>query len=283
MTSMTRTILTDDKAASLGFISILGMLCFQPRKFFRLMHRIPIKHGVVMAILIIALLSYSAILQANLSMPSVGEEEYLPDDEFRGMDVLSSGDPSQSWMTGFSVVGKQAIYWLVLMIVLSEVSLFKGKAPDLGRNLQIAVWSSFPLAMMATLQILFLMGGGLISAVGFTGFLDTWQSYYELHPYLQSAVYALAAQLTFFSLWNLVLLYKGARESLRGNRIVVAIVLLSWLVMLTAALGFEHYQLATAEPADDFYYDEIMPEEEMQLNDSFLTDPPNETNFEDYP
>lgn len=289
MASISRDFLADNKPSSQGFFSLLSLICVQPRKFFRIMDKTPSKYGILTAILILILLSFSAIQQADLSMnyqESTWEEDYLPEDEMLSTEFPGTHDPTQSWMTGFSAFGKQAIFWIVLAIVLSEVSLFNGKAPRFGQNLQIAVWSSLPFAIMAALQILFVMGGGIITEPGFAGFLDEWQNYHDLAPYLQSAVYALAAQFTFFTLWNFVLLYKASRETLRGKRIVVGFVLISWFLIRTLALGFEHYHngdsginTKPSEFSDDY---ESLPHEESWIEPLYPEDE-GDIYGEDYP
>lgn len=269
MASISRDIFTENKPASRGFISLLGFISFQPRKFFRVLDRIASKHSILAAILVLALVSFSAIQQAglaaNATMPSMDAEFLSEGEEPLTEEVVVSTDPSENWMIGLSTVGKQAIYWLVLAVVLCEISLFKGRAPKFGRNVQIAIWSSIPFAAMAALQILFVMGGGTIKEAGFTGFLDEWLPYQSIEPKMQSAVYALAAQFNFFTLWNFVLLYHGGRETLRGNRLVVFLVLASWLLMQTFVIGYEHYQQHLNMDdfgADDYSY-ETLPEGEM--------------------
>jgi hypothetical protein len=257
----------EDDSPSRGFMGMIGLLLLHPRQFFRQMESVSSKHTLLVTFIILVLLSFSAIRQTPVAMESLAMGEEMSDStEFSS---VAQSDPSQSWMTGLTAAGIQVVYWLGLAVILSEVSLFNGKAPQFGRNVRIAVWASLPLAVMAAVQMLFLTGGGSIGAAGFTGFLDEWQGYSEMNSYLQLAVRAVASQINLFSFWSAFLLYSGARDGLKGKRLPVGLALAMWLSILVLGMSFQEYQkLNPALSADENYADyqfegEAFPVEEM--------------------
>jgi hypothetical protein len=277
-----RDVFAESDSPSRGFLGLLSLVLFQPRQFFKQLSFA--RHGLTVALLILALIAYSAVQQASPPSTTPIDSGGMPptEGEFPPMDgggvPLDTGvstspvaDPTEAWMTGLTAAGAQAIYWGVLAIVLSEVSLFNGQSPVFGRNLQIAVWASVPLALMAGVQILFIMGGGTIGEGGFAGFLDEWEAFSTMNIYVQSALYALAMQLNLFWLWSLVLVYIGAREALKGKRFAVLLVLVMWIAMLTFAFGFQSYQRLVALQTDSGMNGmpmdgEFMPEGEFPID-----------------
>jgi hypothetical protein len=268
-----RDIFAEADAPSQGFFGLLRMVLFSPRKFFQqLDHN---RHAFLAALLILLLLAYSAVQQANPASAPVDSGAVPPMDagmppmegEFPPMDTgapASTADPSQAWMTGLTAAGQQVIYWAVLTIILSEVSLFNGKAPNFGKNLQIAIWATVPLALMAGVQILYIMGGGTLGKPGFSGaFLDEWEAYATMNPLLQSAIYALASQISIFWFWSLALIYIGAREALKGKRLAILLVLVMWISMLVLAHSYQRYQFLNSQTPE--MPGEMMPEGEFPI------------------
>lgn len=262
----------DIENPSRGVVGLIGLLLLHPRQFFRQMESVSSKHTLVVMLIILLLLSFSAIRQTPASMDSLAIGEDLGyEGEFSS---VAQSDPSQSWMTGLTAAGTQVVYWLGLAVILSEVSLFNGKAPQFGRNLRIAVWASLPLGLMAAVQMLFLAGGGSVGAAGFTGFLREWQGYSEMNSYLQLAVRAVASQINLFSFWSAFLLYSGARDGLKGKRLSVGLALAMWLSILVLGMSFQEYQkMSPAFSQDENYADyqfegEAFPVEEMPGEDT---------------
>jgi hypothetical protein len=272
-----RDVFAESEAPSHGFIGLLRLVLFSPRQFFQQLDHA--RHGFIIALLILALLAYGAVQEASPASAPIDSGGIPPmDGGIPPMDgggipmdmggaPVSTADPSQAWMTGLTAAGQQVIYWLVLTIVLSEVSLFNGKAPDFKRNSQIAIWATVPLALMAGVRILFIMGGGTLGEAGFSGFLDEWESYAGMNPLLQSAIYALATQISLFWFWSLALIYIGAREALKGKRLAIVIVLAMWIAMLVLAFGYQRYQMLSNQSSE--MPTELMPEGEFPMEGEF--------------
>jgi hypothetical protein len=266
-------VFTDDEAPSRGFLSQLSALLFQPGAFFRTLGR---RHGsrrwIWAAILILMALAFSAVQRSeSASTPAGGAAP--PMDMPAGPDGMpfdapfppegappaaSSADPAAAWMTGLTAAGAQIVHWIVLALVLSEVTMFNGRAPRIGVNLQIVIWASVPLALMAVVQMIFIAGGGSIGKPGLTGFLESWEAFADLNIYLRSFLHGLASHLTLFWLRSLGLLYIAARQTLRGRRPVVFVVLLVWIVILGIGSGVQSYRAFSTGEAQAGP-DEIMP------------------------
>lgn len=284
-----RDVFAESEAPSHGFIGLLRLVLFSPRQFFQQLDHA--RHGFIIALLILALLAYGAVQEASPASTPVDSGGIPPMDggippmdgggipiDMGGGAPVSTADPSQAWMTGLTAAGQQVIYWLVLTIVLSEVSLFNGKAPDFKRNTQIAIWATVPLALMAGVRILFIMGGGTLGEAGFAGFLDEWEAYAGMNPLLQSSIYALATQISLFWFWSLTLIYIGAREALKGKRLAIVIVLAMWIAMLILAFGYQRYQMLSNQNPE--MPTELMPEGEFPIEGEF---PVEEAPMEEIP
>jgi hypothetical protein len=180
--------------------------------------------------------------------------------------VVAETDPAAAWMTGLRTAGMQVLQWAVLVIVLAEVTMFNGRAPQIARNLQIAIWTSVPLALMAAVQLVYLANGGSIGEPGVTGFLAEWDTFAESDPYIRNFMYGVASQLTFFWLWSLALIYIAARKTLHGKRTVVILVIALWVVILGIGSGYPYYKDITdgkTQPPTE----EVMPSEQQDMGD----------------
>jgi hypothetical protein len=122
--------------------------------------------------------------------------------------------------------------------------------------------------------MVFIAGGGSIGRPGLSGFLDSWESFAGLNIYLRSFIHGLASHFTLFWLWSLVLLYLAARETLRGKRLAVIVVIAMWVILLGIGTGIQSYRTLfaneTETPPVEFMPDD-MPLEEMPLEE--FTDP----------
>jgi hypothetical protein len=280
-------VFKDNEPPSHGFVSNLIMVLFQPGEFFRTLTLANKgRQWLVAAMLILALVAFNAI-QLTSQSTTTGDTGALPPD-FMGGDggfpfdmpfpgdgpggtpAANPSDPAATWMTGLTAAGALIVQWGLLAILLTQVTMFNGRRPRIGANLQIVVWASMPLAVMAIVQTLFLSAGGTISKPGFTGFLDDWEAYMEFNIYVRSFVHALASQLTLFWLWHLALIYIGARKTLRGRYPIVILTLAIWVAVLGIGHGFQSYQTlskageipAVMEPVDGApYIEEFFPED----------------------
>ncbi len=148
-------------------------------------------------------------------------------------DTSSSMDTSTAWTTALVAASSMIFGWFIQMLLLSEVSLLKGTAPRLSQNAQIAIWASVPLGLMALLQLIYQFAGGTIGKAGLSGLVVELPFYATLPTFPQNILLSLASNLTLFWLWSLVLMYFGARYALQGKRWSAALVVVSWIIVLT--------------------------------------------------
>lgn len=145
--------------------------------------------------------------------------------------------------------------WLILTVMLIVVPMLRGRAPRIGMNLQIAVWSSVPLALMAVIQLIYYSAGGSPGAPGIEGIVTDLPQFAAWEPTIQALAISLASRLTIFWLWSLMLVYFGIRFSLNGWRIVAVVIVLLWAAIqvgapvLTGAITAPEPELIDA-PAD---------------------------------
>jgi hypothetical protein len=141
-------------------------------------------------------------------------------------------DITQTWTTALIEASNMLLGWLILAVLLCEVSLFRGVRPRLGYNLQIAIWASLPLGLMALLQLIYYQAGGPVREPGLLGLLAEWKPYATLPQFWRSVAVSVAIRATVFWLWSLVLIYFGARYALRGRAWASALVVVIWAVVL---------------------------------------------------
>lgn len=136
------------------------------------------------------------------------------------------------WSIALEAAGEIVLQWLVIAILLSEVSLLRGKKPRLGHNWQIAIYSSLPFGLMAALQLAYYYAGGKIGEEGLSGFIEQWKGYADLSEFQKDIAYSLSTRLTLFWLWSLGLLYLGARYGLKGRTWTAGLMVVAWVVVL---------------------------------------------------
>ncbi len=144
----------------------------------------------------------------------------------------TTSDISSTWVTALISGTSILLGWFVLALILCEVPLFNGVRPSFGQNLQIAIWTTVPLGIMAGLQVIYFAAGGKVGAGGISGLLDYWKGYNDLSPILRSILLSLTSRLTVFWLWTLVLVYIGGRKALDGKVWAVGIVVVVWVLIL---------------------------------------------------
>jgi hypothetical protein len=164
-----------------------------------------------------------------------------------GFPSSSGGDPSTSvpsdssggtsditstWVTALISASTILVGWFVLAVILCEVPLFNGVRPSFSQNLQIAIWTTVPLGIMAGLQVIYLAAGGKGGADGISGLLTAWKGYNDLSPMLRSIVLSLTSRLTIFCVWTLILIYIGGRQALNGKSWAVVLVVVVWVLIL---------------------------------------------------
>ncbi len=194
-----------------GLFAALSMAILRPVQFFReLPAPSATRQWLFMGVLLLTLAAFTASY-INPVKPETTQEQW-----------------SGVLLTGVQVLAM----WFGLAAVLMLVSLFQGKRPRLGHNLQIAIWSSVPLGAMAVLQIVYVASGGVINSRGITRVISNMETYPLWSPLMQQLMLSLAMHTHVFALWHLVLLFIGARQSLGGRRVTVALVLLVWVLIV---------------------------------------------------
>ncbi len=144
----------------------------------------------------------------------------------------STSDVTTTWTTALLSGTGILIGWFVLTVILSEVTLFNGRAPSLGQNFQVAVWASIPFALMAGLQLIYYAAGGKVGGAGLSGLLVEWNAYDTLPAFWRSIILSLTSRMTLFWVWSLILIYIGARHTLQGKRWASVLVVVIWAILL---------------------------------------------------
>ena len=263
-----------------GLIAQVVTLLLQPGVFFRTLPAFESsRQWLLVAVVILALIGQMAIRQSEMaaSEAAAGPDTMTPPDmldprmgggavsgDFGGLPPdmgmpIDSGAPggavptntgvSTTWTTALIAGGSLVAAWLLQALLLSEVTLFNGRAPRLGLNLQVAVYASVPLALMTGLQALYYSAGGDMGEPGLTGLVTEWTGFTHQTPFAQALLVSLASRLTLFWLWGLLLLYVGARQALRGRWWASALVVFAWvaIVVVTPVLS----GAVTAPPVED--------------------------------
>lgn len=278
---------------SRGFISEVLELISQPVAFFtKLGSRQTSPHTLWIALLIIIMTTMVALQTPVTNDGSATDNGGMPFEDMSGGGSMpfepgfppdgggidtgtTTQDPTARWTLVLTTIAKQIAQWGALTILLSLVTLLNGYMPPFAKNLEVAIWASFPLALMAGLQLAFISGGGAISAQGLSGFLDEWETFANLNLHLQSVIHALSGQVTLFWLWILWLLAIGMRFTLRGKLPVVIFTLVMWVVLLTLVNSLRSYSLlSNSQPIiedtitlEDNFSDVIVPDENLPSMD----------------
>ncbi len=241
-----------------GVMSQVMTVALQPTYFFRtLPNASDTRQWFWVAALILILVGLSAVRQESLQS-SGGTDNFTPpiiDSPSPGIERPGDGgfpgafpgdpgsvpppvtpgaqtDISSTWTTALISGSHIILGWLILAVLLSEVPLLNGVGPSLGQNLQIAIWTTVPLGVMAGLQLVYFAAGGAPREAGLMGLLNYWEGYKQLPTFVQSLLLSLTSRLTLFWLWTLVLLYIGARNALRGKRWAAWLVIVMWVAVL---------------------------------------------------
>jgi hypothetical protein len=140
-----------------------------------------------------------------------------------------------NWTTAILAAAGMVLGWAVLTVLLAEVSLFRGVAPRLGQNFQIAIWASLPLGFMAAVQLLYYGAGGEVGEPGVAGVVPMIPGYETFPTFVQALLLSLGGRTTLFWLWSLALIYFGARFALQGWRWSSMLVVVLWVIILVVA------------------------------------------------
>lgn len=264
-------------------------VALQPNTFFLALPQTPThsRQWFWVAILILALNGFSAVRQESiLSGAGSSADPFSQSTDFSGGDFSSGGpgggltqpggfpgglpsdfgtppdtgsptsgsDVSSTWVTALISATTILIGWFVLALILCEVPLFNGVRPNYGQNLQIAIWTTVPLGVMAGLQVIYIAATGTVGASGVSGLLEVWKGYNDLSPLMRSIVLSLTSRLTIFWIWSLVLIFIGARQALNGKVWAVLLVVIIWVavvVMVPVITGSIKAPEVPVEPLPD--------------------------------
>lgn len=294
-----------------GLIGQLSATLLEPGAFFRaLPGNETSRQWVWVALLILALVGFSAVRQDALAGGAADSQPAFPaalgsggaspfpleagggapasfDPGTLGAGSPSAANVSATWTTALLAATGVIVGWMVQAVMLCEVSLFNGTAPRLGRNLQVAVWATVPVGLMAALQLLYFAAGGTAGEPGISGLLAEWEAYAGLPVFVKSVLLSLTSRLTLFWLWSLVLLYIGGRMALRGKTWAVLLVVVAWVLVLvlapvlTGAVAAPETEAPAAELPEglpnlfDLPSEPVLPSGDETLPD-LLTPPPDE-------
>lgn len=143
------------------------------------------------------------------------------------------GQTADTWTVALVAASHIVLIWGIQAFMLMVVPMFKGNAPQFGDNLQVAIYASLPLAIMAVLQVIFITAGGQLGKTGLSGLLDELPLYTQTtDPFLRSVMLSIASHTTLFMLWSLMMVYWGGRIFLKGHRLVVILVVIAWTMVL---------------------------------------------------
>ncbi|MBI5927768.1 MAG: YIP1 family protein [Chloroflexi bacterium] len=246
-----------------SLVSQVGMALMQPANFYRSLPASQYsRQWVWVGLLILGLVGFSAVRYDTLKSDdtTAATDTSTPIDEgisvdggkgggggidFGGIPSDAGGAPTTTtdtkatpeevtakWSTALEAAGEVVLQWIVIAILLIEVSLLRGRKPRMGHNWQIAIYSSLPLALMAALQLAYYYAGGKIGQEGMSGLIDQWKGYADLSEFQKNVAYSLSTRLTLFWLWSLSLLYLGARYGLKGRAWSATLVVLIWAGVL---------------------------------------------------
>lgn len=264
-----------------GLIAQISTALFQPMTFFETLPTMrQTRQWLWVGFVILALVGLSAVQQTNslaesvttddgsipVTDPFAGGGEVISPDLGGGIDfgappttddgTTTPADPAatvNNWTIALVEATRLILMWAVLSIMLIVVPMFKGKPPQIGENVQIAIYASLPLGVMGALQLIFMAAGGVMGKVGLSGLVDEIPMYATADPFTQSLILSATSQTTLFMLWSLLMIYFGARVVLGGNRLVVMFVIIAWVALLiitpvvTGAIQVESADVPTDE------------------------------------
>lgn len=233
-----------------GVLSHMVQVFVQPRTFFR---ALPMNHQWLwVALLVLVIAGFTVTNQtqqstaANSSTASSGfdvstlqqsssssQSSTTTTQQTRTTSATATTSSNTTLMNGLLAAAGVVLIWTGQTVVLSMLTMLRGYSPQAGKNLQIAVWASLPLAVMLVLRYVALAAGGTGGALGLSLLLTQWSAYRQYPTFVQRVLEVFMSNLTLFWLWNLVLLYLGARYALGGRRLMVVLVVAMWIIVAT--------------------------------------------------
>lgn len=299
-----RDVVLSRQARPRGLIAQASTILLQPGVFFRTL--LPASDtrqwlwiGMVILLMIgLAAVRYQTLIKDDTSTSPAfdfsgefggdinggGDLGAVPVDPFGGGipgDIPAPGgetdtaalDTTSAWTTALLAASGIILGWLVQIVLLCVVPMVSGYAPRLGANLQVAVWASLPLALMAALQLMYFAAGGTAGAPGLRGLAEQIPWYPMASPLIQGLVDSLLVHLTLFWLWSFILFYFGARYALSGTRAASILATVAWVVVLICVPPI----LSPPAPVSDVV--ELLPPEMEMMPEGALELPSAEIPF----
>lgn len=304
-----------------GLLGQVSAIIFQPAKFFAEMPTTQYnRQWAWIGLILLIIIGLNVVQQyeadngssseSGITDPMMGGFEGGMDSGFMGdpfmgsdmggMDGGSSGgegavNTSTKWEMALVAAAGMVFVWFMQMLVLSQVSLFKGQAPIWSDNLQIAIWAGVPLGLMALFQMFFRWTGGEIGETGLSGLIVQLPLYQSANPFLQDLLKTFASHLTLFWVWSLFLIYVGSRHVLHGQLLPSIFAVVMWAVLFVAVPPLINLANGDDTPPvmsddefggeDDFFMPdgefEGFPNEEINPFDEFNGDGFTEGEFSD--
>jgi hypothetical protein len=159
-----------------------------------------------------------------------------------------SADTNTALMSALLAACGVLAMWAGQTMLLCLIPMLGGHRPRMGRSLQIAVWASLPLALMLGLRQIYFAAGGTGGAVGLSLLLEEWSGYAALSSGAQRLLAAFMSNISLFWLWNLLLLYCGARYTLGGKYWAATLVTLIWIAAAPAVTALVSEPVTTVSP-----------------------------------
>ncbi|MCB9450236.1 MAG: YIP1 family protein [Anaerolineaceae bacterium] len=251
----------NNNESSPGIIGQIVTLITQPVTFF---HNLPQnRQWVWVAVLILIIFGFAASNQvqsettASSTQTTSGFDLSLLQSDASATTSTSSStqsttsdstDTNTLLMTALLAAGSILVMWGGQTILLCVIPMLRGYPPHIGRNLQIAVWASLPLALMLGLRQLYFAAGGAGGSTGLSLLLEQWDGYATLPEATQSVLAVFMSNVTVFWLWSLMLLYFGARHALNGRRWSVLLVLVIWVATASIVPALVSEPVTTIAP-----------------------------------
>jgi hypothetical protein len=168
-------------------------------------------------------------------------------------DTPANNSITQTTVTALIAAASIALAWILQAIVLIPAPMFSGAPPNMARNIQVAVWASVPIGLLALIQLVYYAAGGEVGQIGVSILLERWEGYAALPALVQAVLHSLSLHMTLFWFWSLLLLFIGARRALGGRWWAVAILIVIWIafVVLLPVLTGAIEPLDTTAAAQD--------------------------------
>lgn len=256
------------RGRSRGLIGQMIAALMQPGAFFRTLTQD--RQWVSVAAVILIVVGFNAVRQPAVNVPAEPEipafdPSLIPGDPGVVIEGSGGGAPvaipgevppdfggfpgegepaaeettfNDTLMIALTAAAGTLLVWAVQAVLLCLVSWLNGSGAQLGRNLQIAVWASLPLALMLILRQVYFAAGGAGGSLGLALLLEQWAGFADLPSFTRAVLTVFAENFTLFWLWSLILLYFGGRYALNGSTPAALLVVLMWVIVSTLTPAF---------------------------------------------